>query len=163
MAGWLAGLSPLSLFRPLAMQCLFCCLSQVLELENNRLEILPDTIGDLPVLLRLDLSNNSLRFLPNTLVRGRRGEWGKGEEMDGWMDGWTSLNAISAYSTTERCKRRHECLHSLIQLHGVEVGVAVHCARQDMRAVPGVHCRATTSASRELMWQTTCWPRCRLA
>jgi Leucine-rich repeat (LRR) protein len=39
----------------------------VLQLENNRLEILPDTIGDLP-LLRLDLSNNSLRFLPNSLV-----------------------------------------------------------------------------------------------
>ena len=43
--------------------------TQVLQLENNRLEVLPETLGDLPNLVKLDLSTNSLRFLPASLVR----------------------------------------------------------------------------------------------
>jgi Leucine-rich repeat (LRR) protein len=42
---------------------------QVLQLENNRLEVLPETIGDLPSLIKLDISTNSLRFLPASMVR----------------------------------------------------------------------------------------------
>jgi Leucine-rich repeat (LRR) protein len=41
---------------------------QVLQLENNRLEVLPETIGDLPSLIKLDISTNSLRFLPASMV-----------------------------------------------------------------------------------------------
>lgn len=42
---------------------------QVLQLENNRLEILPESIGDLPNLVKLDISTNMLRFLPPSMVR----------------------------------------------------------------------------------------------
>lgn len=41
---------------------------QVLELENNRLDVLPESIGDLPSLVKLDISTNSLRFLPSSMV-----------------------------------------------------------------------------------------------
>lgn len=43
------------------------CSKQVLKLENNRLEILPDNIGEIPNLIKLDISTNSLRFLPPTM------------------------------------------------------------------------------------------------
>lgn len=45
-----------------------CKHAQVLQLENNRLDVLPETIGDLPSLVKLDISTNSLRFLPASMV-----------------------------------------------------------------------------------------------
>ncbi len=45
-----------------------CCLVQILQLENNRLDVLPETLGDLPSLIKLDISTNSLRFLPASMV-----------------------------------------------------------------------------------------------
>lgn len=44
-----------------------------MELENNRLEVLPETLGDLPNLVKLDISTNSLRFLPASLVGNNKG------------------------------------------------------------------------------------------
>jgi Leucine-rich repeat (LRR) protein len=40
----------------------------MLQLENNRLDVLPETLGDLPSLIKLDISTNSLRFLPASMV-----------------------------------------------------------------------------------------------
>ena len=45
---------------------------QVLRLENNRLESLPDTIGELPCLTKLDIPSNCLRALPSSMGRLRR-------------------------------------------------------------------------------------------
>jgi Leucine-rich repeat (LRR) protein len=41
----------------------------VLHLENNRLESLPDNLGDLPSLTKLAISTNCLRFLPGSMGR----------------------------------------------------------------------------------------------
>jgi hypothetical protein len=41
----------------------------VLRLENNRLEALLDNMGELPSLLKLDVSTNSLRQLPSSMGR----------------------------------------------------------------------------------------------
>ena len=40
---------------------------QSLNLNNNRLEVLPEPLGDLPSLVKLDVSNNSIRFLPASM------------------------------------------------------------------------------------------------
>jgi leucine-rich repeat protein SHOC2 len=40
---------------------------KVLQLENNRLETLPDNLGELPSVLKMDVSTNNLRFLPASL------------------------------------------------------------------------------------------------
>lgn len=45
---------------------------QVLRLENNRLESLPDALGELPALVKLHVSNNCLRALPAAMGRLRR-------------------------------------------------------------------------------------------
>jgi hypothetical protein len=45
---------------------------QVLRLENNRLEALPEPLGDLAALTKLDISTNCLRFLPPSMGRLRR-------------------------------------------------------------------------------------------
>lgn len=45
---------------------------QVLRLENNRLEALPDNIGELPSLTKLDISTNCLRQLPASMGRLKR-------------------------------------------------------------------------------------------
>jgi len=45
---------------------------QVLRLENNRLESLPDTIGELPNSTKLDISTNCLRQLPTSMGRLKR-------------------------------------------------------------------------------------------
>jgi len=47
-------------------------LLQVLRVENNRLESLPDTIGELPSLTKLDISTNCLRQLPASMGRLKR-------------------------------------------------------------------------------------------
>jgi hypothetical protein len=44
-------------------------LPQVLSLANNQLDSLPDTIGELGSLTRLDLSTNNLRTLPLALSK----------------------------------------------------------------------------------------------
>jgi Leucine-rich repeat (LRR) protein len=46
--------------------------AQVLRLENNRLEALPDNIGELPNLTKLDISTNCLRQLPASMGRLKR-------------------------------------------------------------------------------------------
>jgi Leucine-rich repeat (LRR) protein len=45
---------------------------QVLRLENNRLECLPDNFGDLHSLIKLDVSTNCLRQLPPSMGRLKR-------------------------------------------------------------------------------------------
>ena len=45
---------------------------QSLNLNNNRLEVLPDNIGDLPSLVKIDVSNNSIRFLPASMGQFRK-------------------------------------------------------------------------------------------
>ena len=45
---------------------------QTLSLSNNRLELLPDNVGDFPSLVRLDVSNNSMRFLPASMGNFRK-------------------------------------------------------------------------------------------
>ena len=39
----------------------------MLKLENNRLDVIPDAIGDLQSLTKLDISTNALRFLPASM------------------------------------------------------------------------------------------------
>jgi hypothetical protein len=48
------------------------CRLQVLGLSNNRLESLPDSLGHLPALVKLDISTNNLRHLPPSLGKLRR-------------------------------------------------------------------------------------------
>lgn len=45
---------------------------QVLRLENNRLEFLPDNFGELHSLIKLDVSTNCLRQLPASMGRLKR-------------------------------------------------------------------------------------------
>ena len=45
---------------------------QSLNLSNNRLEQLPDNVGDFPSLVKLDVSNNSMRFLPTSMGQFRK-------------------------------------------------------------------------------------------
>lgn len=45
---------------------------QVLRLENNRLECLPDNFGELHSLIKLDISTNCLRQLPASMGRLKR-------------------------------------------------------------------------------------------
>ena len=45
---------------------------QVLRLENNRLECLPDNFGELHSLIKLDVSTNCLRQLPASMGRLKR-------------------------------------------------------------------------------------------
>lgn len=45
---------------------------QVLRLENNRLEALPDKMGELQSLVKLDISTNCLRQLPASMGRLKR-------------------------------------------------------------------------------------------
>lgn len=40
---------------------------QVLQLENNRIEQLPENCGNLKTLIRLDVSTNNIRFLPASM------------------------------------------------------------------------------------------------
>ena len=52
-----------------------CCCGapeQVLRLENNRLEALPDNMGELHTLIKLDVSTNCLRQLPASMGRLKR-------------------------------------------------------------------------------------------
>ena len=49
-------------------------LLQSLNLNNNRLEVLPEPIGDLPALVRLDVSNNAIRFLPASMGLFRKAQ-----------------------------------------------------------------------------------------
>jgi hypothetical protein len=42
---------------------------QVLQLENNRIDALPEDVGELPNLLRLDCSTNNIRSLPVSMGR----------------------------------------------------------------------------------------------
>ena len=44
----------------------------MLHLESNRLESLPDKLGDLPSLTKLAISTNCLRFLPGSMGRLKR-------------------------------------------------------------------------------------------
>ncbi len=44
----------------------------MLGLSNNRLESLPDGLGHLPALVKLDISTNNLRHLPPSLGKLRR-------------------------------------------------------------------------------------------
>lgn len=52
--------------------CLLLAVSQVLRLENNRLECLPDNFGELHSLVKLDVSTNCLRQLPASMGRLKR-------------------------------------------------------------------------------------------
>lgn len=36
-------------------------------MENNRLEVLPDNLGELSVVIKMDLSTNNLRYLPASM------------------------------------------------------------------------------------------------
>ena len=45
---------------------------QVLRLENNRIDALPDNIGSCKVLVKLDLSTNNLLSLPDSMGQFRK-------------------------------------------------------------------------------------------
>lgn len=36
-------------------------------MENNRLELLPESLGELPGVIKMDLSTNNLRYLPASM------------------------------------------------------------------------------------------------
>ncbi len=40
---------------------------QVLQVENNRIELLPESLGELPSVIKMDLSTNNLRYLPASM------------------------------------------------------------------------------------------------